>query len=206
MKRPSGPQQDAYEETSAKGITTHTQSTSTPTTPLTHLVANRNRSKMISRVFLLFLGLTLLSWESVRAFSPFGIAHVGTLRSLPTTTNLQRASLTTTNTAAATTTTTALFGKKAARSKGNDRKGRTERVKKQKDDVIEVEATVLESLPNAMFRCAIVGAGDGQAPILATISGKIRKNYVKILVGDKVTVELSPYDLSRGRITYRHRF
>jgi translation initiation factor IF-1 len=89
--------------------------------------------------------------------------------------------------------------------KGNDRKNRKERVKKVKDDVIEVEAVVIESLPNAMFRCAINGAADSQPPILATISGKIRKNWVKILVGDKVTIELSPYDLTRGRITFRSR-
>jgi translation initiation factor IF-1 len=100
---------------------------------------------------------------------------------------------------------TALFGKKAARAKGNERKNKTERVKKQKDDVIEVEAVVLESLPNAMFRCAIDGASETQEPVLATISGRIRKNYVKILVGDKVTIELSPYDLTRGRITFRYR-
>lgn len=103
------------------------------------------------------------------------------------------------------TSTTALFGKKEARAKGNDRKNRKERVKKVKDDVIEVEAVVIESLPNAMFRCAINGAPDSQPPILATISGKIRKNWVKILVGDKVTIELSPYDLTRGRITFRSR-
>jgi translation initiation factor IF-1 len=102
--------------------------------------------------------------------------------------------------------TTSLFGKKAAREQGSERKNRPERpARKPKDDVIEVEATVLESLPNAMFRCAIDGASDSQEPILATISGKIRKNFVKILVGDKVTVELSPYDLTRGRITYRYR-
>ena len=101
--------------------------------------------------------------------------------------------------------TTALFGKKEARETGNDRKNKTERVKKVKDDVIEIEGVVLESLPNAMFRCAIDGASDSQPPILATISGKIRKNFVKILVGDKVTIELSPYDLTRGRITYRYR-
>eukprot|EP00594_Rhizosolenia_setigera_P007341 CAMPEP_0178945642 /NCGR_PEP_ID=MMETSP0789-20121207/3846_1 /TAXON_ID=3005 /ORGANISM="Rhizosolenia setigera, Strain CCMP 1694" /LENGTH=155 /DNA_ID=CAMNT_0020625551 /DNA_START=79 /DNA_END=546 /DNA_ORIENTATION=+ len=101
--------------------------------------------------------------------------------------------------------TTALFGKKAARAKGNDRKGRTERVKKQKDDVIELEGTVVESLPNAMFRVALDGAPEEAEPVLATISGKIRKNFVKILVGDSVTVELSPYDLQRGRITFRKR-
>lgn len=100
---------------------------------------------------------------------------------------------------------TALFGKKAARAEGNERKNKTERVKKQKDDVIEVEGVVLESLPNAMFRCQIDGVADTQAPVLATISGRIRKNFVKILVGDKVTIELSPYDLTRGRITFRYR-
>jgi translation initiation factor IF-1 len=98
-----------------------------------------------------------------------------------------------------------LFGKKAARSQGNERKDKGERVRKVKDDVIEVEAVVLESLPNAMFRCAIKDASDSQEPILATISGKIRKNFVKILVGDKVLIELSPYDLTRGRITFRYR-
>lgn len=102
-------------------------------------------------------------------------------------------------------TTTSLFGKREARAKGNARKNtkRAERVQKPKDDVIEVEAVVLESLPNAMFRCAIDGAPETQAPVLATISGKIRKNMVRVLVGDKVVVELSPYDLTRGRITFR---
>jgi translation initiation factor IF-1 len=100
---------------------------------------------------------------------------------------------------------TALLGKKDARAQGNERKNKTERVKKQKDDVIEVEGTVLESLPNAMFRCSINGAPDTQEPVLATISGRIRKNFVKILVGDRVTIELSPYDLTRGRITFRFR-
>lgn len=100
---------------------------------------------------------------------------------------------------------TVLFGKKEAREQGNERKNKTERVRKQKDDVIEVEGVVLESLPNAMFRCAIDGAPETQEPVLATISGKIRKNFVKILVGDRVLMELSPYDLTRGRITFRYR-
>lgn len=100
---------------------------------------------------------------------------------------------------------TALFGKKAARAQGNERKNKSERVRKPKDDVLEVEAVVLESLPNAMFRCQIDGAPETQEPVLATISGKIRKNFVKILVGDKVLIELSPYDLTRGRITFRYR-
>uniref|UniRef100_A0A7S1YF82 Translation initiation factor IF-1, chloroplastic n=1 Tax=Grammatophora oceanica TaxID=210454 RepID=A0A7S1YF82_9STRA len=105
----------------------------------------------------------------------------------------------------ATTPTTALFGKKEARAQGNERKSKRERVKKVKDDVIEVEARVLESLPGAMFRCAIDGAPETQDPVLATISGRIRKSMIKILVGDAVSIELSPYDLTRGRITYRHR-
>jgi translation initiation factor IF-1 len=100
---------------------------------------------------------------------------------------------------------TAVFGKKEARAAGNERKNKTERVRKAKDDVIEVEGIVLESLPNAMFRCTINGAAETQEPVLATISGKIRKNFVKILVGDKVLIELSPYDLTRGRITFRYR-
>ena len=70
-----------------------------------------------------------------------------------------------------------------------------------KQDVIEVEGTILESLPNAMFQ---VKLENGHA-ILAHISGKIRMNFIKILPGDRVTVELTPYDLSRGRITYRFK-
>ena len=66
-------------------------------------------------------------------------------------------------------------------------------------DVIEMEGTIQESLPNAMFR---VGLENGLV-ILAHISGKIRKNFIRILPGDKVKIELSPYDLTRGRITYR---
>ena len=70
-----------------------------------------------------------------------------------------------------------------------------------KQDVIEVEGTILESLPNAMFQ---VKFENGHV-ILAHISGKIRMNFIKILPGDRVTVELTPYDLSRGRITYRFK-
>lgn len=68
-----------------------------------------------------------------------------------------------------------------------------------KEDAIQVEGTVLEPLPNAMFR---VELSNGHK-ILAHISGKMRMNYIKILPGDRVTVEMSPYDLTRGRITYR---
>lgn len=70
-----------------------------------------------------------------------------------------------------------------------------------KQDVIEVEGTILESLPNAMFQVKL----ENGHVILAHISGKIRMNFIKILHGDRVTVELTPYDLSRGRITYRFK-
>ena len=70
-----------------------------------------------------------------------------------------------------------------------------------KDDVIELEGTVVEALPNAMFQ--------GELPnghkILAHISGKLRMNFIRILPGDKVTVQMSPYDLTRGRITWRSK-
>jgi len=68
-----------------------------------------------------------------------------------------------------------------------------------KEDVIEVEGAVLETLPNAMFR---VELANGHR-VLARLSGKMRMHFIKILPGDRVTVQLSPYDLSRGRITYR---
>ena len=70
-----------------------------------------------------------------------------------------------------------------------------------KSDKIEVEGTVVEPLPNAMFRVEL----DNKHQILAHISGRMRKFFIKILPGDKVTVELSPYDLTRGRITYRKK-
>ena len=70
-----------------------------------------------------------------------------------------------------------------------------------KQDVLEVEGTILESLPNAMFQVKL----ENGHVILAHISGKIRMNFIKILPGDRVTVELTPYDLSRGRITYRFK-
>lgn len=68
-----------------------------------------------------------------------------------------------------------------------------------KEDIIEFEGTILESLPNAMFQVELANGHK----ILAHISGKLRMNFIKILPGDKVTVELSPYDLTRGRITWR---
>lgn len=68
-------------------------------------------------------------------------------------------------------------------------------------DVIEVEGIVVESQPNAMFQVEL----ENGHKVLAHVSGKIRMNFIKILPGDKVTVELSPYDLTRGRITYRFK-
>ena len=70
-----------------------------------------------------------------------------------------------------------------------------------KEDVIEVEGKVIESLPNTNFKVEL----ENGHQILAHISGKLRTNYIKILPGDKVKVELSPYDLSRGRITWRDK-
>ena len=68
-----------------------------------------------------------------------------------------------------------------------------------KDDVIEMQGVVLEALPNAMFQVELESGNK----ILAHISGKLRMNFIRILPGDKVTIELSPYDLTRGRITWR---
>ena len=70
-----------------------------------------------------------------------------------------------------------------------------------KEDVIEVEGVVTDALPNAMFKVEIQGGH----VILAHISGKLRMNFIRILPGDKVTVEMSPYDLSKGRITWRSK-
>ena len=68
-----------------------------------------------------------------------------------------------------------------------------------KEEIIEIEGKVIEALPNAMFRVEL----DNGHRLLAHISGKMRKHYIKILPGDRVTVAMSPYDLNRGRITYR---
>lgn len=70
-----------------------------------------------------------------------------------------------------------------------------------KEDVIEVEGTVVEALPNAMFRVELANGHK----VLAHVSGKIRMNFIRILPGDRVLVELSPYDLTRGRIVYRYK-
>ena len=72
---------------------------------------------------------------------------------------------------------------------------------KPKEDAIVLEGKILESLPNAMFKVAL----DNGHEVLAHISGKMRMHYIRILPGDKVQVELTPYDLSRGRITYRYK-
>ena len=76
-----------------------------------------------------------------------------------------------------------------------------EREEKKKKDVIEAEGVVTEALPNAMFRVQL----ESGHSVLAHISGKMRMYYIRILLGDRVTVELSPYDLTRGRITYRFK-
>ncbi len=70
-----------------------------------------------------------------------------------------------------------------------------------KEDTIEVTATVIETLPNAMFRVEL----ENNHKVLAHVSGKMRKNWIRILPGDKVKVELTPYDLNRGRIVYRYK-
>lgn len=70
-----------------------------------------------------------------------------------------------------------------------------------KEDQIEIEGTVIDALPNTMFRVQL----ENGHIVLAHISGKMRKNYIRILKGDKVTVELTPYDLTKGRITFRHK-
>jgi len=70
-----------------------------------------------------------------------------------------------------------------------------------KEESLEMEGTVLESLPNTMFRVEL----ENGHVIIAHISGKMRKNYIRILTGDKVKVEMTPYDLTKGRITYRVR-
>jgi len=70
-----------------------------------------------------------------------------------------------------------------------------------KEETLEMSGKVVEKLPNAMFKVEL----ENNHQILATISGKMRKHYIRILIGDRVVVEISPYDLSRGRITYREK-
>lgn len=88
------------------------------------------------------------------------------------------------------------------RGRGNRQQpSRGPRVPREKKEVIEVEAIVKEARPNAMFDVELANGHH----VLAGVSGRMRLNYIRILLGDKVLVELSPYDLSRGRITYRFR-
>lgn len=70
-----------------------------------------------------------------------------------------------------------------------------------KEDVLEMDGTVLENLPNAMFRVEL----ENKHVLLCHISGRMRKHYIRILPGDRVTVQLTPYDLTKGRISYRHK-
>ena len=72
---------------------------------------------------------------------------------------------------------------------------------KQKEDIVSIEGVVLETLPNAMFKIKI----EGDHVVLGHVSGKMRMNYIRILPGDKVVIELSPYDLTRGRIVRRYK-
>jgi translation initiation factor IF-1 len=87
------------------------------------------------------------------------------------------------------------YAKRVEREKKPNSDGNT------KEDAIEVMATVVEPLPNAMFRVEL----ENKHRVLAHISGKMRKNFIRILPGDRVAVELSPYDLTRGRIVYRYK-
>ncbi len=91
---------------------------------------------------------------------------------------------------------------------GRKKKGKTKRQdqidkmeEKHSDKAVEVEGTVLEALPNAMFKVDL----ENGYTVLAHVSGKMRKFFIRILAGDKVRMELSPYDLTRGRITYRYK-
>jgi translation initiation factor IF-1 len=91
-------------------------------------------------------------------------------------------------------------GQRRRRSAGQPKKKSAEQTLK-KEEAIEVEGTVVEPLPNAMFRVEF----ETGHKVLAHISGKMRMHFIRILPGDKVIVELSPYDLNRGRIIYRHK-
>ena len=85
------------------------------------------------------------------------------------------------------------------RIRGPLRIAQPSRARMSKDDAIELEGTILETLPNTMFRVKL----ENSHVIIAHISGRMRKNYIRILTGDKVKVEMTPYDLTKGRITYR---
>jgi translation initiation factor IF-1 len=89
----------------------------------------------------------------------------------------------------------------ARRGGGGGRRRKNTGPKEPKDDKLQFDGVVDEALPNAMFRVT----ADNGLPILATISGRMRRHWIRILPGDRVTIEVSPYDPSRGRITFRHR-
>ena len=95
------------------------------------------------------------------------------------------------------------MSEEGARCRNPERSEGSHQVKESmsKEDAIEVMATVIEPLPNAMFRVEL----ENKHQVLAHVSGKMRKNFIRILPGDKVAVELSPYDLNRGRIVYRYK-
>jgi len=88
-----------------------------------------------------------------------------------------------------------------AKRRGGRRRRRNRGPQAPKDDKLYFEGEVTEALPNTMFR---VQAENGLS-VLATISGRMRRNYIRILIGDRVSLEVSPYDPTRGRITYRHK-
>ena len=98
----------------------------------------------------------------------------------------------------------ALFACPASRAEGSESPVRRKQWSVPKDDAIEAEGTVIEPLPNAMFRVELDAPYSGHK-VLAHISGKMRMHYIRILPGDRVKVELSPYDLTRGRVVYRFK-
>jgi translation initiation factor IF-1 len=96
---------------------------------------------------------------------------------------------------------TGTTGKGKAKKLAGDQQRPREEERQARTDAIEVTGTVIEPLPNAMFRVEL----ENGHVVLAHISGKMRRHFIRILRGDKVTVELSPYDLSRGRVVYRYK-
>ena len=90
---------------------------------------------------------------------------------------------------------------RAPAKRGFEREGRADKDSMAKEEQIEMEGVVVDTLPNTMFRVEL----DNGHVVTAHISGKMRKNYIRILTGDRVRVELTPYDLTKGRITFRER-
>mmetsp|Transcript_353 Transcript_353/g.446 ORF Transcript_353/g.446 Transcript_353/m.446 type:complete len:153 (+) Transcript_353:96-554(+) len=151
---------------------------------------------MASLLRAIYLTIVLVAYITIS--SSFSLDHGNRYRpsSLQT---VEKNTMQTTNTRHTAISTLTLMAKK---KKVDKQATGPKKRESKKEDVIEVDGVVKESLPNAMFRVELEA---NQQVVLATISGKIRKNYVKILVGDTVQVELSPYDLTRGRITFRYR-